>query len=179
MDSVTLRQSHFKLGDDINKYVTSSMEQSEGIENHKQANAVLDQKARNELRKSHFIFGNFEPNYNTTFRREYYNKSSSLPKNKVDFANIERKLRTQNFQFGTDKPDYLSETAAKYIIPNINKEDNKQNKISTAMLQQSHYVFGNSQVPWNTTNRREFTPKKADTTRGTKDLTKTNFILGK
>ena len=76
MDSVTLRQSHFKLGDDINKYVTSSMEQSEGIENHKQANAVLDQKARNELRKSHFIFGNFEPNYNTTFQREYYNKSS-------------------------------------------------------------------------------------------------------
>ena len=62
MDSVTLRQSHFKLGDDINKYVTSSMEQSEGIENHKQANAVLDQKARNELRKSHFIFGNFYGN---------------------------------------------------------------------------------------------------------------------
>ena len=55
MDSVTLRQSHFKLGGDINKYVTSSMEQSEGIENHKQANAVLDQKARNELRKSHFM----------------------------------------------------------------------------------------------------------------------------
>ena len=178
MDSVTLRQSHFKLGDDINKYITSSMDQSEGIENHKQVNAVLDQKAKNELRKSHFIFGNFEPNYNTTFRREYYNKSSSLPKNKLDFANIERKLRTQNFQFGTDKPDYLSETASKYIIPNINKEDNKKNKVSTAMLQQSHYVFGNSQVPWNTTNRREFTPKKADTTRSTKDLTKTNFILG-
>ena len=46
------------------------------------------------------------------------------------------------------------------------------------MLQQSHYVFGNSQVPLNTTNRREFTQKKAYTTRGTKDLTKTNFILG-
>ena len=85
MDSVTLRQSHFKLGDDINKYITSSMDQSEGIENHKQVNAVLDQKAKNELRKSHFIFGNFEPNYNTTFRREYYNKSSSLITNQVHY----------------------------------------------------------------------------------------------
>ena len=155
MDSVTLRQTHFKLGDDINKYQTSSMEQSDGIENHKMDKSKLDQTAKNELRKSHFVLGNFEPNYNTTFRREYYNKSGSVPKSKTDFFNIERKLRTQNFQFGTDKPDYLSETAAKYIIPPINKEDSKQNKISTAMLQQSHYVFGNSNVPWNTTHRRD------------------------
>ena len=178
MDSVTLRQTHFKLGDDINKYQTSSMEQSDGIENHKMDKSKLDQTAKNELRKSHFVLGNFEPNYNTTFRREYYNKSTSLPKAKTDFFNIERKLRTQNFQFGTDKPDYLSETAAKYIIPPINKEDSKQNKISTAMLQQSHYVFGNSNVPWNTTHRREFTPKKADNQRQVKDLTRTNFVLG-
>ena len=88
MDNVLLRRTHFKLGDDLNKYITSSMEQSEGIENHKQNNVPLDQKAKNELRKSHFIFGNFEPNYNTTFRREYYNKSSSLPKTKTDFFNI-------------------------------------------------------------------------------------------
>ena len=178
MDSVTLRQTHFKLGDDINKYQTSSMEQSDGIENHKMDKSKLDQTAKNELRKSHFVLGNFEPNYNTTFRREYYNKSGSVPKSKTDFFNIERKLRTQNFQFGTDKPDYLSETAAKYIIPPINKEDSKQNKISTAMLQQSHYVFGNSNVPWNTTHRREFTPKKADNQRQVKDLTRTNFVLG-
>ena len=46
MDSVTLRQSHFKLGDDINKYITSSMEQSDGIENHKQSNSILDQTAK-------------------------------------------------------------------------------------------------------------------------------------
>ena len=178
MDSVTLRHTHFKLGDDINKYQTSSMEQSEGIENHKMDPGNLDQTAKNELRRSHFVLGNFAPNYNTTFRREYYDKSSSMPKNKVDFFNIERKLRTQNFQFGTDKPDYLSETAAKYIIPPINKEDDKQNKISTAMLQQSHYKFGNSNVPWNTTHRREFTPKKADNARQVKDLTRTSFVLG-
>ena len=92
MDSVTLRETHFKLGDDKNKYQTSSMEQSEGIENYKMDKSSLDQTAKNELRKSHFVLGNFEPNYNTTFRREYYNKSSSLPKSKVDFFNIERKL---------------------------------------------------------------------------------------
>ena len=178
MDSVTLRQTHFKLGDDINKYQTSSMEQSDGIENHKMDTGKLDQTVKNELRKSHFVLGNFEPNYNTTFRREYYDKSGSLPKNKVDFFNIERKLRTQNFQFGTDKPDYLSETQAKYIIPPRDTENNKQNKVSTAILQQSHYVFGNSNVPWNTTHRREFTPKKADNQRQVKDLTRTNFVLG-
>ena len=177
MDSVTLRYSHFKLGDDKNRYQTSSMEQSEGIENHKMDKSKLDQTAKNELRKSHFVLGNFEPNYNTTFRREYYNKSSSLPKNKTDFFNIERKLRSQNFQFGTDKPDYLSETASKYIMP-PKIENDKPNKISTAMLQQSHYVFGNMNVPWNTTHRREFTPKKADNERQVKDLTRTNFILG-
>ena len=178
MDSVTLRYSHFKLGDDINKYRTSSMDQSEGIENHKLDTGKLDQTAKNELRKSHFVLGNFEPNYNTTFRREFYNKSGSLPKNKTDFFNIERKLRSQNFQFGTDKPDYLSETAAKYILPPKSNENSRPNKISTSMLQQSHYVFGNMNVPWNTTHRREFTPKKADNERQVKDLTRTNFILG-
>ena len=176
MDSVTLRRSHFKLGDDVNRYKTSSMEQSEGIENHKMYDGSLDQTAKNELRRSHFVLGNFEPNYNTEFRREYVNKSSSLPRDKVDFFNIERKLRSQNFEFGTDKPDYLSETAAKYIIP-PRIENNKQN-VSTAMLQQSHYVFGNNNVPWNTTHRREFTPKKADNQRQVKDLTRTNFVLG-
>ena len=177
MDSVTLRRSHFNLGDYINRYKTSSMEQSDGIENYKINNGSLDQIAKNELRKSHFVLGNFEPNYNTTFRREYYNKSGSLPKNRTDFYNIERKLRAQNFEFGTDKPDYLSETAAKYIIPPKTNENNKQN-ISTAMLQQSHYVFGNNNAPWNTTHRREFTPKKADNQRQIKDLTRTNFVLG-
>jgi len=177
MDSVTLRRSHFQLGDHINRYKTSSMEQSDNIENYKMDNAALDQSAKNELRRSHFVLGNFEPNYNTTFRREYYDKSGSLPKNNVDFYNIERKLRSQNFEFGTDKPDYLSETAAKYILPPQTNENNKQN-ISTAMLQQSHYVFGKDNVPWNTTHRREFTPKKADNERQIKDLTRTNFVLG-
>ena len=178
MDSVTLRQSHFKLGDDKNQYQTSSMAQNDGIENAGLCTNPLNQQVKNELRKSHFVFGNFDPNYNTTFRSEYYDKSKALPRSYSDFQSIERKLRSQNFEFGTDKPDYLSETAAKYIIPKLDNENNKQNKVSTALLQQSHYVFGTSNVNWNTTHRREFTPKKADNQKYTKDLTRTNFILG-
>jgi hypothetical protein len=178
MDSVTLRRSHFNLGDEIKRYRTSSMDQSEGIENYKSPPATLDENLKNELRKSHFVLGNFAPNFNTSFRREYYDKSKMLPKNGTEFSKIERKLRSQNFEFGSDKPDYLSETASKYIIPPLNNANNNQNKVSTALLQQSHYVFGNSNAPWNTTSRREFTPKKVNNVRETKDLTKTNFILG-
>ena len=178
MDSVTLRQTHFKLGDDINPYQTSSMAQSEGIENAGRCNPSLDQKAKNDLRNSHFIFGNFDPNFNTTFRTEYYDKSKLIPKDNIDFKNIERKLRAQNYELGTDKPDYISETAAKYTKPNMDLNKNGPNRVSTAMLQQSHYVFGTSNAPWNTTHRRAFTPKRADTKMITKNLTKTNFVLG-
>ena len=41
MDSVTLRQTHFKLGDDKNPYQTSLMAQSEGIENAGKCNPSL------------------------------------------------------------------------------------------------------------------------------------------
>ena len=178
MDSVTLRQSHFKLGDDKNKYESSSMAQSDGIENAGSCAIPLNQQAKNELRKSHFIFGNFDPNFNTTFRSEFWDKSKALPRNLTDVQAIERKLRTQNFQFGIDKPDYLSETSAKYKRPPLNIDGNKQDKVSNVLLQQSHYIFGTANAPWNTTHRREFTPKKADNQKYTKDLTRTNFVLG-
>ena len=178
MDSVTLRQSHFQLGTDPNPYQTSLMAQNAGIENAGPCSSSLDQNAKNELRKSHFIFGNFDPNYNTTFRREYYDKSKLVPKDNIDFKNVERRLRSQNYEFGTDKPDYISETSDKYRKPNITDCNPKQNKVSTALLQQSHYKFGTQSAPWQTTQRREFTPKKADNKLYTKNLTKTNFILG-
>ena len=178
MDSVALRQTHFKLGDDMNPYQTSSMAQSEGIEKAGKCNPSLDEKAKNDLRCSHFKFGNFDPNFNTTFRAEYYDKSQMVPKTNTDFKNIERKLRAQNYELGTDKPDYISETAAKYTKPPIDNTKKGQNRVSTAMLQQSHYVFGTSSVPWTTTQRRAFTPKKADTKIVTKNLSKTNFVLG-
>ena len=143
MDSVTLRQTHFKLGDDRNPYQTSSMAQSEGIENAGKCYPSLDEAAKNDLRNSHFILGNFEPNYNTTFRREYYDKSKLFPKDNVDFKNIERKLRAQNYELGTDKPDYISETKFRFSQPKINPEERLQNKISNQLLQKSNHNFGN------------------------------------
>ena len=178
MDSVALRKTHFKLGDDKNPYQTSSMAQSDGIEKVGKCNPSLDEEAKNDLRNSHFILGNFEPNYNTTFRTEYYDKSNLMPKDNLNLKNIERKLRVQNYEFGKDKPDYISETTAKYTKPDLNSIKNGDNKISTAMLQQSHYVFGTSNEPWTTTHRRAFTPKKAFTKLAYKNLTKTNFVLG-
>ena len=179
MDSVALRQSHFKLGDEVNPYETTSMIQSNNIENAGPCNSALDEALKNDLRRHHFVFGNDNPNYNTEFRREYYDKSSFNPANQTDFYAIERKLKTQNFDLGNYKPDYLTETAEKYTKPQINPEDLKnQQKISTAELQQSHYVFGTQPGNWNTTFRASYTPKKADNTLFTKNLAKTNFVLG-
>ena len=75
MDSVTLRKTHFKLGDYVNPYQTSNMEQSRNIQSAGYRAVSLDQNVKNELRKSHFIFGNNEPNYNTTSNQTYYDKT--------------------------------------------------------------------------------------------------------
>lgn len=178
MDNVTIRKTHFKLGDDVNPYQTSLMAQNEGIENVGVVCPSLNQVTKNELRKSHFKFGNFDPNFNTTFRTEYYDKSSMVPRDNLDFKEIERKLRSQNYELGNDRPDYLSETAAKYTKPNISKYDLQNQKVSTASLQQSHYVFGTAGANWNTTHRVSYTPKKADNKLYQKNLTTTNFVLG-
>ena len=127
MNSVTLGQTYFKLGEDKNPYQTSSMTQSEGIENAGKCFTSLDEAAKNDLRNSHFILGNFEPNYKTTFSREYYDKNNLFQKDNIDFKNIERKLRAQNYELGTDKPDYITETAAKYIKPDMNLNKNGPN----------------------------------------------------
>ena len=52
MDSVTLRQTHFKLGDYTNPYRTSSMEQSRDIQSAGYRAVSLDQKVKDDLRKS-------------------------------------------------------------------------------------------------------------------------------
>ena len=76
-----LRQSHFKLGDDINNYMTTSMLQNKTMQESPKVISILDQAAKNDLRKSHFNLGNSVPNFETTFNSEYYDKSKSLPKN--------------------------------------------------------------------------------------------------
>ena len=178
MDSVTLRKTHFKLGDYVNPYQTSNMEQSRNIQSAGYRAVSLDQNVKNELRKSHFIFGNNEPNYNTTSNQTYYDKTKIFNAQNVDFHGVERGLRKHNYVLGDDKPDYQSETQDKFKIPAVNPNDLVGQKVSTAQLQQSHHVFGNCSDPWVTTQQVSFGPKKVEQKYYTKNLTKTNFILG-
>ena len=154
------------------------MLQNKDIENAGRSIPQLDEEAKNDLRRNHFVFGNAKPNFETTFRTEFYDKSKLLPKDDLNSKNIEKMLRAHNYNFGDDKPNYLSETAARFTKPNINPLDNNKNKISNQLLQQSHYVFGNSNDPWNTTQKRSYTPKIIDDERYRKNLTTTNFKLG-
>ena len=177
-DGYKLRQSHFKLGDDKNPYLTTSMIQNRDIENCGPCNSALDENAKNDLRKSHFNLGNNKPNFETTFRSEYYDKSQLLPKDNINSKNIEKMLRAHNYEFGDDKPNYISEAADRYTKPKINPNDIAQNRISNQLLQKSNYQFGNNNEPWNTTQKRSYTPKYSENDKTNPDLVKTNFILG-
>ena len=154
------------------------MLQNKDIENAGKCNPQLDEEAKNDLRRNHFVFGNSKPNFETTFRTEFYDKSKLLPKDDLNSKNIEKMLRAHNYNFGDDKPNYLSETAARFTRPKVDPKDANENKISNQLLQKSHYVFGNSNDPWNTTQKRSYTPKVSDNDRFRKNLTSTNFKLG-
>jgi hypothetical protein len=156
--------------------MTTAMIQNKDIETAGRCNPQLDEEAKNDLRRNHFVFGNAKPDFETTFRTEFYDKSKLLPKDDLNSKNIEKMLRAHNYEFGDDKPNYLSETAARFTKPEINPKE--ENKISTQLLQQSHYVFGNSTDPWNTTQKRSYTPKIADNDKYKKNLMKTNFKFG-
>ena len=176
VDADKLRQSHFIFGDDKNPYMTTAMIQNKDIENAGICHPQLDEEAKNDLRRNHFVFGNSKPNFETTFRTEFYDKSNLLPKDDLNSKKIEKMLRAHNYEFGDDKTNYLSETASRFTKPILSpKEDNK---ISTQLLQQSHYVFGNSTDPWNTTQKRSYTPKVSDGHNFGKNLRKTNFKFG-
>ena len=178
VDPNKLRQSHFIFGDDKNPYMTTAMIQNKDIENAGRCIPQLDEEAKNDLRRNHFVFGNSKPNFETTFRTEFYDKSNLLPKDDLNSKNIEKMLRAHNYEFGDDKPNYLSETAARFTKPNIGPYEDNKNKISTQLLQQSHYVFGNSTDPWNTTQKRSYTPKLSDVDKHSKNLKATNFKFG-
>ena len=176
-DGYKLRQSHFKLGDDKNPYLTTSMIQNKDIENAGPCNTLLDEKAKNDLRKSHFNLGNNKPNFETTFRSEYYDKSNMLPKDNINSKNIEQMLRAHNYEFGDDKPNYLSEAASRYTNPGVIPNRN-ENKINNQLLQKSNYQFGNNDEPWNTTQKRSYTPKYAENDKNEMNVGKSNFIFG-
>ena len=178
MDSVTLRRTHFKLGDYKNGYHTSTADQNKEIEGGRARSiATLDESVKNDLRRSHFILGNHEPNYNTIFRSEFFNKSDLKDHSMTNAKTIEKSLRNHNYVLGNDKPDYKSETQAKYITPS-GSFFSQEKKISTGELQKSHYIFGNNQDPWATTTQCSYYPKELQAKKFTKDLTRTNFVLG-
>ena len=87
-------------------------------------------------------------------------------------------LLAHNYEFGDDKPNYLSESVNRYTKPNVNPNDNIENKISNQLLKKSNYKFGTNNEPWNTTQKRVYTPKYAENNKTNNDLVKINFILG-
>lgn len=154
------------------------MYNNKGIENAGPCMNPLNEELKNDLRNHHFRYGNEVPNKDSEYRKEYYDKSNMNPNKMADFYKLGRKLRSSNFTLGDYIPDYLTEFSDKYHSPENNPNDIPQQKISTEALQKSHYVFGKEPTNWNTTNRATYTPKKQDNKRYTKNLTKTNFILG-
>ena len=176
--SNTLRQTHFNLGDHSPSYETASQDQSSQILSSNHVPTKLDQTIKNELRKSHFRLGNFDPHYNTTSSQAYIDRSSNSSYNTSDYHNIEQNLRSHHYILGTDKPDYTSETQAKYTKPQVDPALIAGQKVSTSELQQSHYKFGTYNAPWVTTHKVEYYPKQVEHKVYTKNLSKTNFILG-
>ena len=174
-----LRQSHFKFGDHINNYMTTSILQNKTVEENPKIPSVLDQEAKNDLRKSHFNLGNNVPNYETTFNSEFYDKTKLLPPKDKNFDDLGKSLRSHNYEFGDDKPDYISETKYRFSKPLINPEERLKNQISNQLLQKSNHNFGNNKDPWNSTSERVFTPKYIpEEEKQNINLAKTNFVLG-
>ena len=154
------------------------MIQNKDIENGPKNASTLDENAKNDLRRSHFNLGNNKPDFETTFRAEYYDKSNLLPKDNVDSKNIEKMLRAHSYEFGDDKPDYISEAASRYTKPNINPNDLNENRINNQLLQKSNCNFGSNNEPWNTTQKRSYTPKYVENDKNNIDLSKSNFVFG-
>jgi hypothetical protein len=176
MNSETSRKTNFKLGDYKNPYSTTTNEQNKLIENGREISVNRESNVKNDLRKSHFILGNFEPNFKTISQTEFYDKSKLQNSAPADGKSIEKQLREHNYIIGNSKPDYKSETHSKYLIPSMAGRSHQT--ISTGDLQKSHHVFGNFENPWTTTNHSSFYPKEMDTKKISKNLTKTNFVLG-
>ena len=117
MDSVTLRRSHFRLGDYCSDYVTSSVDQNKLIGGDKIYNpAKLELSVKNELRKSHFNFGNQDNNFISVNSIDFTDKSKIAPSTKLQ-SDMIKTLRSHNYVLGDHQPDYLTESALKYVVP--------------------------------------------------------------
>lgn len=175
MDSVTLRKTHFLLGDFRNTYITTNNEQNKNVDSKVKIVTTLNDSLKNDLRKSHFILGNYQSNFISCSKNDYLLKNNE--NSNKDLGNLGKALRRHSHVMGDCKMEYRSEMNSKFINPNTS---GKQKQIvSTVELQKSHYVFGSSQDPWITTSQLGFGPQKVlDLKLYSKNLTKTNFILG-
>lgn len=175
MDSVTLRKTHFLLGDHRNTYSTTNNEQNKNVDPRGRPVIALNDDLKNDLRKSHFILGNFKPNMMPSSKQDYTNKISDVAERNL--GNISKALRKHSHVLGDNKIEYRSEMQSKFNNPNARGK--QQQIVSTAELQKSHYIFGSSDNKWATTCQSSYGPKEVvDSKLYSKNLTKTNFVLG-
>lgn len=178
MDSVSLRRSHFRLGDYRNDYGTTATDQNKMIDGTKRYDAAkLDPSLKNDLRRSHFTLGNFKTDLQTINQREYIDKSKDRPRQN-SFGDHIKTLRSHNHKLGNAMPEYLSETQHKFSKPVLDANILGKQNISTKELQRSHYQFGNDNVNYSTTMQSSYIPKIQGVKFFSKDLTRTNMILG-
>ena len=113
------------------------------------------------LQKTHFILGNSDTDYSTKYNRDYYKKISPTTQN---YDAISHNLQKTQIYPGSDEVIYVSETSDKYKKPDLNYENFKNNKkqitINTEELQRSHLELGSQEVPWISSNRYHFPPKR-------------------
>ena len=176
-DSISLRKTNFVLGNYFPSYSTTAAEQNTRISTGKFQVAKLESKLKNDLRDSHFSFGNFPRSLLTNNQLDFNNKSG-YDKNSSNLSFDPKTLRSHNHKLGYDNIEYISETQSRFSKPSNSKDLAYGKNISTAELQQCHYKFGNDTNNFQTTSQLSFTPKDVGVKLMTKDLTKTNFILG-
>jgi hypothetical protein len=163
------------LGTTPVNYQTSSQAQSELIPEKGRYDNRLTEEQKQKFRRSQFTLGTSKNDFSTDYNLEYYDKSSlNNLSNSNELKAIREKLRGSNYDYGNDKLTYISENAGKYTKPELNYEELKQSKLqteeNTRNLRSGHFDLGTENVPWNTSNRTQFTPKKIDNNRYNSEL---------
>ncbi len=159
------------LGDLPVDYKTTSQEQSELIPEKGRYDNRLSPEAKLKLQSSQFILGNSKNDFSTDYGLEYYDKSSFTTRASAnELKSIRDKLKGSNYDLGTDKLNYLSENAEQYTKPELDVNEMKKNKMQndlfTKELRNGHIELGgDEQVPWNTSHRVVYTPKKLQNNR--------------
>lgn len=176
IDSISLRKTHFVLGDNKTNYITTNHELNKNVEPKGRPVTALSNAVKSDLRKSHFTLGNFQPNYVPSSKAEFTNKGVMTNPQEAYDKNS-KNLRKHSHILGDNPISYKSEMQSRFV--NQTAGAKAQQPVSTAELQKSHYVFGSSDDPWKTTSQLSFGAKDAPApNQQLKNVTKTNFIFG-